>query len=209
MSVYKKLMSARLELQTRKLSKSGHNKFAGYDYFELGDFLPAIQGIFAKHDLCGIVSYGKDIAKLTIVDTTDGQSIEITSPMAEAQLKGCHPIQNLGAVETYTRRYLWVTALEIVEHDVIDSSKPVEPKLVHTPTGTPDVSQKRMSVIVDVSEAVKERFAANDILGAWEEYSGIVDGDEKVALWKLLPSNVRSAIKKQGESIALENLTTN
>jgi hypothetical protein len=66
-----------------------------------------------------------------------------------------------------------------------------------------------MSVIVDVAEAVKERFQANDILGAWEEYSGIVDGDEKVALWKLLPSNVRSAIKKQGESVALDNLTTN
>ena len=209
MSVYKKLMSARLELQTRKLSKSGHNKFAGYEYFELGDFLPAIQEIFAKNDLCGIVSYSKEIATLTIVDTTDGQSIEIQSPMAEANLKGCHPIQNLGAVESYIRRYLWVTALEIVEHDAIDSSKPLEPKLVHTPTGTPDVSQKRMSVIVDVSEAVKERFAANDILGAWEEYSGIVDGDEKIALWKLLPSNIRSAIKKQGESIALDALTTN
>jgi hypothetical protein len=45
--------------------------------------------------------------------------------MADAQLKGCHPIQNLGAVETYTRRYLWVTAMEIVEHDALDSSQPV------------------------------------------------------------------------------------
>jgi hypothetical protein len=42
--------------------------------------------------------------------------------MKEANLKGCHAIQNLGAVETYTRRYLWVTALEIVEHDVLDAT---------------------------------------------------------------------------------------
>ncbi len=40
MGVYKKLMQARLELQETNLTKSGHNKFAGYKYFELGDFLP-------------------------------------------------------------------------------------------------------------------------------------------------------------------------
>ena len=42
--------------------------------------------------------------------------------MSSAALKGCHEVQNLGAVQTYIRRYLWVTALEIVEHDAIDSS---------------------------------------------------------------------------------------
>jgi hypothetical protein len=46
--------------------------------------------------------------------------------MSEANLKGCHPVQNLGAVQTYTRRYLWVAALEIVEHDAIDSNEPVK-----------------------------------------------------------------------------------
>jgi len=43
MGVYKKLMKARLALQNTNLTKSGHNKFAGYKYFELGDFLPVIQ----------------------------------------------------------------------------------------------------------------------------------------------------------------------
>jgi hypothetical protein len=46
--------------------------------------------------------------------------------MAKAELKGAHPIQNLGAVETYQRRYLWMTAMEIVEHDILDASKPAE-----------------------------------------------------------------------------------
>jgi len=122
MSVYKKLMQARITLQNTALNKSGHNKFAGYKYFELGDFIPAIQRIFNDLDLCGMISYTNDIATLTIVDTTDGSKIEITSPMSSAALKGCHEVQNLGAVQTYIRRYLWVTALEIVEHDAIDSS---------------------------------------------------------------------------------------
>lgn len=129
MSVHKKLMQARIRLQGTKLEKSGLNKFAGYKYFELGDFLPEIQNIFNDLDLCGVVSYDASYASLTITDTDDGTVIVITSPMAAAELKGAHPIQNLGAVETYQRRYLWMTALEIVEHDVIDSSqKTEEPK---------------------------------------------------------------------------------
>jgi hypothetical protein len=125
MNVYQKLNKARLELQSTELTKSGHNKFAGYKYFELGDFLPTINTIFDKVGLCGVISFGSELATLTIVSVDDGSKIEITSPMADAQLKGCHPIQNLGAVETYTRRYLWVTAMEIVEHDALDSSQPV------------------------------------------------------------------------------------
>jgi hypothetical protein len=123
MSATKKLMQARIELQGTQLKKSGHNKFAGYNYFELGDFLPTIQNIFNRLGLCGVVSYSTEYATLTITDTDDGSVIVITSPLSEANLKGAHPIQNLGAVETYQRRYLWMTAMEIVEHDVLDSGQ--------------------------------------------------------------------------------------
>lgn len=139
MSVYKKLMAARLELQGRKLNKSGHNKFAGYKYFELGDFLPSIQEIFAKQGLCGVVSFLPDVAVLTITDMEDGSYIHINSPMSSAALKGCHEVQNLGAVQTYLRRYLWVTAMEIVEHDALDAvtgaEEPVKKSVVKTPVG--------------------------------------------------------------------------
>jgi len=126
MSVFIKLNKARIKLQNTELTKSGHNKFAGYKYFELGDFLPTVQNIFGELGLCGIVSYGVDIASLTIVDTEDNSNIVITSPMGSAALKGCHEVQNIGAVETYQRRYLWVTAMEIVEHDALDSSEGVD-----------------------------------------------------------------------------------
>ena len=126
MSVYKKLSKARVMLQAIEMTKSGHNKFAGYKYFELGDFMPHINRIFDEIGLCGYVSFDKELASLTIIDTDGDTFLVIRSPMAEAALKGTHPIQNLGAVETYQRRYLWVTALEIVEHDALDSSEPVK-----------------------------------------------------------------------------------
>ena len=124
MSVYSKLMQARIKLQGMELKKSGENKFAGYKYFELGDFLPQTMKIFSDLGLASVVSFTQELATLTIMDTESEGVILITSPMAEANLKGAHPIQNLGAVESYQRRYLWLAAMEIVEHDIIDASEP-------------------------------------------------------------------------------------
>ena len=150
MSVHKKLMQARIELQGTQLKKSGLNKFAGYSYFELGDFLPTIQAIFNRIGLCGVVSYSSEYAQLCITDVEDGTALVITSPMAEANLKGTHPIQNLGAVETYQRRYLWMTAMEIVEHDILDAStgyeeipaKPTQNRSAAKPVAQPAAQPK-------------------------------------------------------------------
>lgn len=135
-NVFAKLQEARIKLQATKLSKSGKNKFAGYEYFELGDFLPAIQSICHEVGLCGVVSFSDNDASLTIHDTESDGVVVFTSPMSTAQLKGCHEVQNLGAVQTYLRRYLWTTAFEIVEHDALDATmdgKPVEKKPVEKP----------------------------------------------------------------------------
>lgn len=128
MSVLKKLMQARIRLQGMELKKSGENKFAGYKYFELADFLPQTMQIFSDLGLGSYVSFDKEMAALHIVDTEDGSTLTINSPMADANLKGAHPIQNLGAVQSYQRRYLWLAAMEIVEHDIIDASEPQRPE---------------------------------------------------------------------------------
>lgn len=126
MSVHLKLTKARVKLSKLDIKKTGHNKFSGYYYYELSDFMPHIQAIFEELGLCGTVSFGQEVAVLTIVDAESGQMIEITSPMSEANLKGMHPVQNLGAVQTYIRRYLWTSALEITESDAIDSTEKIE-----------------------------------------------------------------------------------
>ena len=136
MNVYKKLQTARIKLQQTELKKSGKNKFAGYEYFELGDFLPAIQRICDEVGLCGVVSYDEANAHLTIYDTDGDGTVVFSSPMSSAELKGCHAVQNLGAVQTYLRRYLWTNAFEIVEHDSLDAvtgSVPVKPTVVPKP----------------------------------------------------------------------------
>ena len=197
--VHKKLMAARILLQNAPLKKSGHNKFAGYSYFELGDFIPTINQIFNEVGLCGVVSYDTEIASLTITDTDDNTSIVITSPMAEANLKGCHPIQNLGAVETYTRRYLWVTAMEIVEHDALDSSAPIrEEKIIITPTqGAMDtIPEDEQNYLKELAMELIALCEKEEPKSAWVKLEAEnLDSEQKVALWTLLPSKVRSALK--------------
>ena len=201
MGVHKKLMAARMSLQEAPLKKSGHNKFAGYSYFELGDFIPTITEIFYNIGLCGVVSFDKELATLCITDTEDGSQIVLTSPMADANLKGCHPIQNLGAVETYTRRYLWVSAMEIVEHDALDSSPPVKEEK-QAPIITP--TQGAMDTIPEDEQNYLRELAMELIAiceneepkTAWVKLEKEnLDSEQKVALWTLLPSKVRSALK--------------
>lgn len=201
MSVHKKLMQARIQLQNLPLKKTGHNKFAGYYYFELGDFLPDVQQIFNNIGLCGYISYDAEIASLTIVDLEDNSTIVITSPMVEANLKGAHPIQNLGAVETYTRRYLWVTAMEIVEHDALDSSAPLKEEkkapVIAPAQGIRDELPIEELRYLDELAVELIAMCEKDAKAAWHRLEQEnLEADQKVALWTLMPSNVRSAIKK-------------
>ena len=139
MNVYQKLNEARNLFHQAPLKKSGHNKFAGYSYFELGDFVVPALEIFKQVGLTSVISFKQDEAMMQIINTDKpDEVVTITTPMSEANLKGCHPVQNLGAVQTYIRRYLWVAAMEIVEHDALDSTtgdktkevEPAQPKKV-------------------------------------------------------------------------------
>jgi hypothetical protein len=201
MGVHKKLMAARMSLQEAPLKKSGHNKFAGYNYFELGDFIPTITEIFYKIGLCGVVSFDKELATLCITDTDDGTQIVLTSPMADANLKGCHPIQNLGAVETYTRRYLWVSAMEIVEHDALDSSPPVKeekqaPIITPTQGAMDSIPEDEQNYLRELAMELIAICENEEPKTAWVKLEAEnLDSEQKVALWTLLPSKVRSALK--------------
>lgn len=198
MSVHKKLMESRIRLQSTKLSKSGKNAYAGYEYFELGDFLPQTMQIFNELGLCGIISFTAETASLTITDTESNTSIIITSPMAAASLKGCHEVQNLGASQTYLRRYLWVAAMEIVEHDALDATTSKENPRTKSVTvdiwdKMPENEQRRLQGIAD---AVRSFIESDNMQDALLILSEVSDVDEKTALWSRFDSKERSAIKK-------------
>lgn len=207
MSIYQQLNLARKEFHSLKLTKSGHNKFAGYKYFELADFLIPAMDVLAKHDLCAVVSFTKDIATLKLVEVSKGASFEITSPMGSAALKGCHEVQNVGAVETYQRRYLWVALLEIVEHDALDSitgskqGEPAERKGQPTSGAWESLDADKQAELIDVASIATEYFDNGDVVGLVDYLElKAYDSDTKIALWTQLGSKVRTAIKKEHEA---------
>lgn len=122
MTVFEKLNEARLRFQNAGVKKSGHNKFAGYTYYELADILPFINQIANELNFCCVVNFTPELATLDFCDLEGDGRIQFTSPMSNASLKGCHEVQNLGAVETYIKRYLYQNCFEIVEADALDGA---------------------------------------------------------------------------------------
>lgn len=160
-SIYAKLAEARKAFHKMNLKKSGKNTFAGYSYFELADFIIPGMDCMREAGLVPVISFDDAYASMTIYDTDGSDSITVTSPMSTANLKAAHPVQNLGAVQTYMRRYLWMAALEIVEHDAVDASKPGD-----QPKATDDQVEQVVSLIEETGsdkEKLCEYFQVSEI----------------------------------------------
>ena len=217
MAVFNKLMQARITLQSREVKKSGWNDFSKYAYMSLADFLIPTQEIFADLGLCGIVSFTADVATLTVIDTEDGSSFVITSPMGSAALKGCHEVQNIGAVETYQRRYLWVTAMEIVEHDALDSGPPADSLVPALEASIEQAKAKKKNGAMGDAWAEADRFLAAETKRSLKKFADRVaqmapveayelieeqglEVEERTYLWGFLDSKLRSALKHHHET---------
>lgn len=197
-----KLNEARKRFHEKGLKKTGRNEYAGYDYFELGDFLAPALEIFYDLKLSGLVSFGADMATMTITDLEDGSQHVISSPMSTAKLKACHEVQNLGAVQTYLRRYLWVAALEIVEHDALNLTQGKGEKRTpkHNPVPEADVPADRQASVAAIVDDIVTCFQeGNEIEGIALYYRADTfrDNEERIHAWNLLKphSSIRSTIK--------------
>ena len=121
MSIWKKIQLVKQRLLEANLKKSGENSYSGFKYYELSDFIPTIISLCNEVGLFTKFTFDNDMATLTIINSDkQDQKEEYTSPMRNLQLKGCNDIQALGGVETYSRRYLYMSAFDIVENDMFD-----------------------------------------------------------------------------------------
>lgn len=132
-NVYTKLLEARKRFLEAGIKKTGVNRYAEYKYFTLDEIIPAKQHIFRDLGLSDIISFGVETATLTIYNTDDPtESITFTSQLAPDESLIKNPIQKVGAIQTYIRRYLYLLALDIIESDGIEETtgKPIDDKAV-------------------------------------------------------------------------------
>jgi recombination protein RecT len=68
-----------------------------------------------------------------------------------------------------------------------------------------DMPLQKKQVLEAVASSIIDHFNGDDLVGAYEEYIAVRDNpdydDEKIWLWKQLPSNIRTALRKHDESL--------
>jgi hypothetical protein len=109
MNIFEKVQKIKLELVEAGLKKSGNNRFSGFKYYELGDFMPHIIRLCEKYKVCTVIRFNKEFAELLAFDSEligEQVPISITSPIEKLEIKGTNAIQAIGGTQTYIRRYL-------------------------------------------------------------------------------------------------------
>ena len=88
-NIYTKLMEVRVAFHKLELKKSGLNKFAGFKYYELGDFLVPATQLLQEANLCPMISFNNELATMTLINGDEpSEQITFTSPMRDLELKG-------------------------------------------------------------------------------------------------------------------------
>lgn len=136
------IIEIRVKLQNAKLKKSGKNKFAGFDYFELADFLPKLNELMLEEKINDRfyikdgyaileIQKGNEIATyqmpfvlfetpLTFKKDKNGNFLKDKNG-EYIQVASMQDIQYLGALNTYYKRYLYINAFGITDGEIIDS----------------------------------------------------------------------------------------
>ena len=136
------IIKIRVDLQNSKLKKSGKNKFAGFDYFELADFLPRLNELMLQEGINDRFYIKDDYAVLELqkgeeINTYTMPFVMFETPLTfkkdksgnfiinkdgeYMQVPSMQDIQYLGALNTYYKRYLYLNAFGITDGEIIDS----------------------------------------------------------------------------------------
>jgi len=217
MKVYKAINNVQAELSIMGITKDRTNtQGSGYKFRGIDDVYNTIAPLLSKHGLCilprvlsrecieRISRAGAALFYVTVdvefdfVSAEDGTKHTVKT-FGEAMDSG-DKATNKAMSAAY--KYACFQAFSIPtesDNDADAHTHTLAPKVSATKTEL--VQPNRMSILADVAAAINERMSANDLIGAFEEFQGITDIEEKTALWGLLDSKTRSSIKKHAESL--------
>lgn len=133
MTLNESIIKIRVKLQNSKIKKSGKNKFAGFEYYELGDFLPKLNELMLEENINDLFTIENDEVKLILMKGEEKQEYKMPfrifeTPLTKDGKQSMQDIQYLGALNTYYKRYLYLNAFGITDGEVIDSMNSEEIK---------------------------------------------------------------------------------
>ena len=171
MTIYEKINILRKRIKDANLKKTGKNKFAGFTYYELADFLP--QTIDLENEL-GLISMftlrDNESADLVVCDTTSDAQVVFTVRVREANMKGALEIQKAGAENTYAKRYAYLNYLNLTEADQVDNkdqSKVIDEKKPVAKTNNRDIMLYEIEI--SAPEYLKNQMLSYFKVGTFDE----------------------------------------
>lgn len=141
-SLNESVIDIRVKLQNSGIKKSGVNKYAGFDYFELSDFLPKLNELMQEEKINDRFYIKDNYATLELQKGGEFNIYTIPFVLFETpltykkdkdgnfikdkndeyiQVPSMQDIQYLGALNTYYKRYLYLNAFGITDGEIIDS----------------------------------------------------------------------------------------
>lgn len=116
----KRFTLAKAWVANQEVTKTGYNNFTNASFYELGDFIQPILDSQVKYDIFSrvVFDYDTNIAYLHVHDAlTDDSPLTYNFRFVAMDLSKGNALQAEGAIQTYSRRYLYLDAWEITESD--------------------------------------------------------------------------------------------
>ena len=128
-----KIIKIKNKLYSEKIEKTGKNSFQNFNFFELKDFLPKLIQFMNEEEINDQFTIENNEAILILKYKEEKNTYKIPfvmfdTPLNKAGKESMQPIQYLGALNTYYKRYLYLNAFSIAENDVIDAMEQTETK---------------------------------------------------------------------------------
>lgn len=161
-NVYQKLTEARRRFLEANVKKTGINRYAEFKYFTLEDIVPVKTQIFNDLGLADMIQFSADKAVLYLVnvDNMNDAALMFVSQLAADESLIKNPIQKVGAIQTYVRRYLYMLELDIIESEIVDAiagkdEAPVPPKKSNRPASPEKREEVKKELIDEDGEATE------------------------------------------------------
>ena len=116
-----KTQTAKEQFLSSGIKPTGYNAYQKYNYFSLDDIVPEVVKICCKLGLATQFKFTRDCGKLIVIDLETGCKQVFTTPLpAPTNNKATEQCKEIQAIQTYSRRALYLQWLEIVEVNSIE-----------------------------------------------------------------------------------------
>lgn len=116
-----KTQTAKEKFLSSGIKATGYNSYQKYHYFSLDDIIPTVVKICCELGLATQFKFTRDCGKLLVIDLETGCKQVFTTPLpAPTNNKATEQCKEIQAIQTYSRRALYLQWLEIVEVNSIE-----------------------------------------------------------------------------------------